>query len=104
MQPIILTAVVDEKRRIMIDLPDDVPMGEVQFKINFFPLTDEVHESPSHEWLKAKLREAGMLVEADLDFADAEELSEEEEIRLSYVFASDRTALDLVNEDREERF
>jgi hypothetical protein len=50
LQPIILTAVVDEKRRIMIDLPDDVPLGEVEF------LLLAMHQRDTAELTRESLR------------------------------------------------
>ncbi len=83
MQPIILKAVVDEKRRIMIDLPDDVPTGEIQFKLFIFPETQD-----------------------DISFPDdtVGEIDDDELQRFSQLFAVGRPLSEYVDEDREERF
>jgi hypothetical protein len=103
MQPILITTVVDEKRRIMIDLPDDVPTGEIRIEVVIHSQTQADEKIDSREWVQAKLRAAGLLVEYDDDYAEAEELSLEEEERLSYLFSTNRTTLDDVNQDRKER-
>ncbi len=105
MQPIKITAMVDAKRRIMIDLPDEVPLGPVEITVR--PVTNGEQEEPqqpiTREWVQAKLKAAGLLAE-DEHFPDAEELTEEEEEELARQVAGGRPAEDYVNEDREERF
>lgn len=102
MQPYVTTVIVDEKRRIMIDLPDDMPTGPIE--ITARPLAAEPPPEPlTREWVRAKLRAAGLLAEMD-DLPDTEELSEEEEAKLARQVAGGRPAEDYVNEDREERF
>lgn len=106
MQPIVLTAIVDEKRRIMIDLPDDLPLGEVELEVFFHPIKQENDtETPNPitgEWIRAKLKSAGLLAETEF-FVDAEELTEEEEERLGHMLKNGLSAADMVYEDREER-
>src|SRR5262245_6175645 len=107
MEPIILTTIVDEKRRVMIDLPDDVPLGEIQLEVTVRPVAGAESEQPpqpiTREWVRAKLKAAGLLAE-DEEFPEAEEMTEEEEERLGRMAASDRPVEDYVDEDREERF
>lgn len=106
MQPITITAIVDEKRRIMIDLPDDVPTGPVKITVEEAENIDLL-DSGSREWIQAKLRAAGLLAENVLsaeEIAMAEELSEDEETELAARFAGGRSSQELIDEDREERF
>ena len=97
-------AYVDQKRRIMIDLPDDVEPGMVELDMVVRQMSDPAneYETGSVEWARAKLRAAGLLVEDH--YPDAVEVSEEELKRLGQVFADERPMSDLINEDREERF
>lgn len=105
MQPIILTTVVDKKRRIMIDLPEDVPLGEVEVELVVRPLASEVPPDPiTREWVQARLRAVGLLAEDDYEDEEIEEISEEELERLGKLFAGDRPLSELIDEDREERF
>lgn len=105
MQPIMLTTVVDEKRRIMIDLPEDVPLGEVEVELVIRPLASEVPPDPiTREWVQARLRAAGLLAEDDYEDDEIEELSPEEEERLGKLLAEPRSVDELIYEDREERF
>jgi hypothetical protein len=104
MQPITITAVDDEKRRIMIDLPDDVPVGEVVITVQ--PLVaGEYSTDPQtrREQMHAKLIAAGHLSNLRRS-PDAKELPPEERERLWKQAAGGKTALELVNEEREERF
>ncbi len=102
MQPYVTTVIVDEKRRIMIDLPDDMPTGPIE--ITARPIAAEAPpEPPTREWVQAKLKAVGLLADIS-DIPDGEVLSEEEEEKLARQMAGGRPAEDLVNEDREERF
>lgn len=110
MQSIKITAMVDAKRRIMIDLPEEVPVGRVEITVRPGPIGEKEEptiESPSltREEARAKLIAAGLL-DPNAHYApdDAEELSEEEEEELARRVAGGRPAEDYVNEDREERF
>jgi hypothetical protein len=91
------TVHVDEKRRVLIDLPDDVPVGEVQIKV-------EVVNTDSTS-VRDTLRAAGLLAEAPLTDEEvilAEELSEAEELELGLRMAGPRPVEDYISEDREE--
>lgn len=103
MQPYVTTVIVDEKRRIMIDLPDDMPTGPIEIIAR--PLAETRPEPLTREWMRAKLIAAG-LVDPNARYApeDAEELSEEEEEELGRLLAGPRPVEDYINEDREERF
>ena len=104
---ITVTAIVDEKRRIMIDLPDDIPVGPVQLTIQ--PLTtDETARSGdglTREEARARLIAAGLLTPG-IKYApdDAVELTPEEEEELGRVLAGHRPVEDDINADREERY
>jgi len=104
MQPITLTAVVDEKRRIMIDLPEDVPTGKV--KITVETIAEDVSSDfkTRREQLIAKFNAAGIAV-TNGKYAppDAVPLSQEERERLWKKMAAGKTALELIDEEREER-
>ncbi len=103
MQPIILTAVVDEKRRIMIDLPDDLPLGQIELVIR--PLTSNGDHEMTREEIRARLIAAG-LVTPDAKYApdDAEELSFEERERIGKAIAADGLSLsELIIQEREDR-
>jgi hypothetical protein len=104
MQPITITAVVDEKRRIMIDLPDDIPTGAVRITVQPIGEPAEQYAPGSREWAQAKLIEAG-LVNPNARYAppDAVSLSDEERDRIGKQLAGGKTSLELINEEREER-
>lgn len=104
MNAIIVTAMVDEKRRVMIDLPDEVEPGLVELEVIVRRVEDEKPPEPlTREWILARLRAAGLLVENEV-FSEAKELSEAEELELAQQLAASRPVEDYINEDREERF
>jgi hypothetical protein len=107
MRTITITATVDENHRLVVDLPD-IPPGPVEITIkpveNGTPIEDL--EPGTREWARAKLKAAGLLAE-DEDFPELEgfeELSDDEEERLAQIASGGPSILDLVNQDREERF
>lgn len=102
MLPITMTATVDENHRLTLDLPEDIPAGEVEVIIRQLPAsqTNEMTRDELHE----KLRAAGLLMEGPFAPPDAEELSPEERQRIGQLAGKGRSTLELINEDREERF
>jgi hypothetical protein len=46
MKPITVKAVIDENHRLIVDLPDDVPVGPVELVI--MPERSEANESPAN--------------------------------------------------------
>jgi hypothetical protein len=101
MQPIVLTAIVDEKRRIMIDLPDDLPLGPIELVIR--PLSDDKHEMTREE-MRARLIAAG-LMKSNVKYApdNAEELSPEDRERIGKALASAGPLSELIIHEREDR-
>jgi hypothetical protein len=105
MQSYVTIVIADEKRRIMIDLPDDMPTGLIERTARGLVNLDTRSEPLTREWVQARLIAAG-LADINTRYApeDAEELSEEEEEELARRMSGGRSVEDLVNEDREERF
>jgi hypothetical protein len=83
-----LTVHVDEKRRVLIDLPDDVPTGEVELQVVIHTSESAPNGPLTREQVRARLI--------------AEELSPEEE-RIGRMLAGDRSVEDVISEEREER-
>ncbi len=102
MQSITITAVIDEKRRIMIDLPEDMPTGAV--KITIEPIGDDLLSEPQsrREQMKAILIAAGHLSNAHRS-PDAVAVSEAELERLRHIFEGQPPLSDSIIEDREDR-
>jgi hypothetical protein len=101
MQPIVLTAVVDEKRRIMIDLPDDLPVGPIELVIR--PLTAKGDHKMTREEIRARLIAAGHLSNLSTS-PDALDVSQDERFRLASLLTNQRPISETIIEDREERF
>jgi hypothetical protein len=92
-----LTATVDESRRITLDLPADMPQGEVEITVR--SLAAAAEDAPgelTREQVRARLLAAGLLVTTP----NAEKLSIEEEERLGRLLAGNRTTEELISEDR----
>jgi hypothetical protein len=99
-----LTVHVDEKRRVLIDLPDDTPTGEVEVQL-IIPTPQASANGPlTREQVRNRLIAAG-LVDPNAQYAppDAEELSSEERLRIGRMVAGDKTIQQLIDEEREER-
>lgn len=96
MQPIIV--VVDEKRRVMIDLPDDIPTGRVEIIVR--PLPDPADE---REAIRARLIAAGHLSNIQQPVGEYQPLSDAERAAIAEALAGEKSTLDRINEDREER-
>ncbi len=105
MQPYVTTITLDENREVTIQLPLDMPTGEVRITVE--PVVASEPEAPpeplTREWVQAKLKAAGML-EEDIPEPDAFEVSESEIRRVGKLFADARPLSELIDEDREERF
>lgn len=98
MKTITLTATVDESRRLLLTVPDDVPLGQIK-------VTIELPEAESTlEELRALLLAAGILDTSIIVPDDAVELSDEELDEMGRLLASGGSVVDLIHEDREERF
>ncbi len=105
MEAITIRAIVDEKRRIMIDVPDEIPVGRIEVTIRALPENGDEGGEITREEARARLIAAGLLTPG-IKYApdDAVELSPEEEEELGRKLAGDRPMADYINEDREERF
>lgn len=109
MLPITLTATIDENHRLTLDLPDDIPAGEVEVIIRQLP-TSQTNGQPApsgemtRDELREKLRAAGLLMEGNFAPLDAEELSAEEESHLADLAGQGRPLSEIIIEEREERF
>lgn len=103
MSPITITTVLDENHEAVIHLPD-FPPGPV--KITIEAVSEELTSDPKtrREQLIAKFNAAGIAV-TNGKYAppDAMPLSQEERERLWKKMAAGKTALELVDEEREER-
>lgn len=110
MQTITLHTRIDEHHQIIIDVPKDLPIGEVEVTIR--PVGATTSEGTAYDLstdeLDRRLRAAGLLVEFSdddpdwLELADVEELSDEELDRIGRLLAGDRPVEDLIREDRGE--
>lgn len=98
---ITVTVIVDEKRRITVDLPEEVPLGKVNLTIQATTAEDTESGERTHEQIRDKLIAAGLL-SSDVRYApdDAVELSPEERQRLGRLFAP---LSEQIIEDREDR-
>lgn len=101
MSNITLIATVGHDRRLVIDIPDSIPEGEVEIKIRPLPPMPDPDDQ-SREAIRARLDRAGILSKAHFAPPDARPLSPEEERRLGTLFAGARPSEELIDEDRGE--
>ena|SRR5215207_2340423 len=104
MKPITLNATVDENHRLVIEVPEDIPVGEVEVTITpKLEIPASQSDTLTHEEIRTKLLTAGLLTLTPVAPPDAEELSEEEEEALAQRISGGRSFADYIDEDREER-
>jgi len=104
MPSITLTAVVDENGHLEVDVP--LPPGPVEVTVRPVAENGEAPPEPgTREWIRAKLIAAG-LVDPNARYAppDAQPLTPEERARIGRALAAGRSATELIDEEREERF
>ena len=99
-----LTAVVGEDRRLVIELPKDMPTGPVELVIRPQPAEPESSTpvNPAREAARAKLLAAGALVthfEIPEGFVP---LTPEERMRIGTMPPGTRGSEELIDEDRGE--
>jgi hypothetical protein len=102
MDVIRIPVVVGEDRRLVIDLPADVPVGPAELVIRPLeqPQNGPTPMNPAREAARAKLLAAGVLA-TDLGIPDdIKPSSEQEQDRLGRLLAGGRSSLDMINEDR----
>jgi hypothetical protein len=102
MDAIRIPVIVGEDRRLVIDLPAEVPVGPAELVIRPLeqPQSNDVPQNPAREAARAKLLAAGVLA-TDLGIPDdIQPLSEQELDRLGRLLAGGRSTLDMINEDR----
>ena len=104
MDAIRLSAVVGEDRRLVIDLPEDTPLGPVDVVIKPHVTPEPLPVNPAREAARAKLLAAGKLaLPADMGIPDdLEYISDEELEELGHMAPGSRPSEDLVSEDRGE--
>jgi hypothetical protein len=95
-----LKALVDENRRLVIDLPDDVPIGPVELTITAYPREVGAPENPAREAARAKLLAAGALMTRVNVPNDTVLLSPEALLEIGRLPDSARTSEALIDEDR----
>lgn len=98
-----LRAVIGDDRKLIIQLPKDIPPGELELTVRSIDESgSSVVMNSARDAAKAKLMAAGALVTQFEVPANAVRLSIEERIRLGTMPADARPSLDLINEDRVE--
>lgn len=98
-----LHAEIGEDRKLVIQLPDEVPPGNVELIVrSTTPDMAESATNPLREAVKNKLLVAGILV-TDFEVPqDAILLTVEQRMNLGTLKPGARDSLDLINEDRGE--
>jgi hypothetical protein len=95
-----LKTVIGKDRKLVIQLPDEIPPGDVDLVVRSAETPKTVKGNAAREAAKAKLLAAGALVTQFDVPADAVRLSVEERLRLGTLPPDARSSLDLINEDR----
>jgi hypothetical protein len=106
MQPITITTILDENHELFlkVKLPD-MPPGPIDIVIMSHPTEGALSTEPKtrREQMRSRLIAAGHRSN-NLRTSEAQELTQEERNRLWAQAVAGKTGLELINEDREERF
>ena len=98
-----LHAVVGDDRKLTIQLPEDIPPGELELTVRSIDESENsVVLNSAREAAKAKLLAAGALVTQFEVPANPVRLSVEERMSLGTMLPDSRSSIDLINEDRGE--
>ncbi|MBI5668286.1 MAG: hypothetical protein HZC41_09790 [Chloroflexi bacterium] len=100
---VVLSAVVGEDRKLVIELPPDAPTGPVELIVRSTKAVEQQpYYNPAREAARAKLLAAGVLSTAHHAPEGAVPLTVEERMRIGTLPPGARPSEDLVNEDRGE--
>jgi hypothetical protein len=91
-----LSAMVSKDRRLIVDLPDDVPVGPVELIVQPLP----VNQAPS---VRELLLAAGVLAHYDDLDEDADYVADDELEQLGTLPPGSPSALELIDDDRGPR-
>jgi hypothetical protein len=94
-----LSAIVGEDRQVVVQLPDDTPLGTVELEVRLL----ETPALDQREELRAQLMAVGLLATFDDLDDDAEYISDEELEELVTLPPGALTSEQLIDEDRGPR-
>ena len=101
-QSITLNATLDENRRLIVEIPEDLAADIAEVVVQS-PKSATSDDTPlTREIIRARLKAAGLLSEAKYAPDDAKELSPQEAEKLGLLFSGERLSSDLIDEDRGE--
>jgi hypothetical protein len=95
-----LKTVIGEDRKLIVQLPNDIPPGDVELVVQSSEPVPANTGNSARESAKAKLLAAGALVTQFEIPANTVRLSVEERLQLGTLPTDARSSLDLINEDR----
>lgn len=95
-----LNTIIGDDRKLIIQLPDEIPPGDIELIVRAVEPLSTTIINPAREAAKAKLLAGGALVTEFSVPAGAIRLSIEERMRLGTLPPDARSSLDLINEDR----
>ena len=103
-----LSTTVGADRKLVLQLPEEIPAGEVEIEIRVAEKSPEARKpyeipyNPAREAARAKLRAAGILAESTRAPEGTVPMSPEEILAIGAKAVGGKSILDLVNEDRGE--
>jgi hypothetical protein len=92
MTSITLQGVIDENHRLIIDLPEDLPVGPVEVEIRPL-LSSELTDEQVHKWLKW----AGLRID-NQESEDVFEVTDADRQRLAQFFTMDKPPSQTIDE------
>lgn len=100
MDTIILSARIGADRRLVVELPPDAPVGEVEVTIRSLTPALEISESLTREQARERLQSAGILSTIHRAPSDAKPLTLEERRQIGQMPSDAQPSEALIDEDR----
>src|SRR5438067_5945463 len=100
MDAIVITVTLGEDRRLVVDLPPEMPAGQVDVMITPHAIPDAQHTNPAREAARAKLLAAGILSTTHRAPQGIAQPSAAERERVWTLFSQGRSSDEIIDEDR----
>lgn len=100
MDSITLIGMISSDRRLVVELPDDLPTGRVELVIRSLDIPIENAAELTRDELCTRLQNAGILRSVNYGPLDVLPLSVDERLRIGQLPEGARPSEDLISEDR----
>jgi hypothetical protein len=103
MDAIKISVTIGEDRKLVLELPSDVPVGKAELTIQPVAQPEDAPVNPTRDEMYAKLLADGKIRATRYAPEDAVRMPDEELMKISRFPPGAPTIADLINEERDER-